>query len=218
MLKYSVLSLISPFSFAQNCNCDTLPILKDIINCTPYHFNNGNQIKWNYDCKASYLIFQNKNSSKILFELESPLINLTGRLGYTHWEEFEKHFIITNKLASGSHPAEYILFDKNTGDEIKQLGYEIDENEKFIFFLNYIDEDNLNVIVFEKNTSNLKYIDLPNKIIEESMKNSNYIFINYLFSIKNVDNIEPILIIENHKKANKDIEYIEVKLNILENN
>lgn len=212
-LKFLILYFINIISYGQNCNCKTYPELQNIISCKPYLFDNGNQINWNYDCNGSQLIFQNNNGKKILYELESNLMDLTGRLGYTNWREFENFFIMTNKVASGSQPEEFILFDKNSGEIIKQFGYEIDENEKYIYFLNYIKEDNLNIIEFEKNTSNIKYIDLPNKIIDESMKNSNHIFINYLFSIKNIDSIEPVLIIKNYTNENGKIEYVEVKLN-----
>ena len=211
-IKFLIIYFISILSYGQNCNCITFPELKNIISCKPYLFDNGNLIKWNYNCSGSQLIFENNSGQKVLFELEAPLIELTGRLGYTYWREFGENFIITNKVASGSHPAEYILFDKNSGDKIIELGYEIDENDKFIFFLNYTDDDNLNVIVFEKNNSKVRYVDLPNKIIDESMKNSNQLFISYLFSIQNIDSMEPVLMIKNYTKRNENFEYIKVQL------
>ena len=211
-LNLLYICFISVFSYGQNCNCKTFPELKNIISCKPYLFDNGNLIKWNYNCNGSKLIFENNSGQKVLFELKAPLIELTGRLGYTYWREFGENFIITNKVASGSQPEEYILFDKNSGDKIIELGYEIDENDKFIFFLNYTDDDNLNVIVFEKNNSKLRYIDLPNKIIDESMKNSNQLFISYLFSIQNIDSTEPVLMIKNYTKRNENFEYIKVQL------
>jgi len=211
MKFYLLLLLLTFVGYSQNCECKSNTNLKDIIDCKPYTFSNGNLIKWNYDCKASYLIFQNEKESKILFELEAPLLELTGRLGFSNWEEFEKYFIIQNELVSGSQPAGYILFDKDTGNDVKQLGYRLDESEKLIYFLDYSDEDKLHLIEFDKKTSDYKFIDLPNEMIDYSMRNSNYIWLIQLFKIKDIETDKPILIIEiNTEKG--DINYFQQAL------
>src|SRR5690606_26363172 len=197
---FFLLCLYSTIGYSQNCNCDKNELLQSIINCDAYIFDNGNSLKWNYDCNASYLIFENKEGSKILFELEAPLLELTGRLGYTYWEEFDKYFLITNRLVSGSQPAEYILFDKDTGNEVKQLGYQLGESKEMIYFLDFSNEDQLQIIAFDKKTSDYKFIDLPNEIIENSMRNSNYTWLIQLFKTKNIETEEPILMIEIHNE------------------
>lgn len=208
---FFLLCLYSTIGYSQNCNCDKNELLQSIINCDAYIFDNGNSLKWNYDCNASYLIFENKEGSKILFELEAPLLELTGRLGYTYWEEFDKYFLITNRLVSGSQPAEYILFDKDTGNEVKQLGYQLGESKEMIYFLDFSNEDQLQIIAFDKKTSDYKFIDLPNEIIENSMRNSNYIWLIQLFKTKNIETEEPILMIEIHNEKG-DIDYFQQAL------
>jgi|SRR5690554_1487547 len=208
---FFLLCLYTTIGYSQNCNCDSNKLLKSIINCTPNTFSNGNSLKWNYDCNASYLVFENKEDSKILFELEAPLLELTRRLGYAYWKEFNQYFIIQNKVVSGSQPAEYILFDKDTGNEVKQLGYQLGESKEIIYFLDFSNEDQLAIIAFDKKASGYKTIDLPNEIIENSMRNSNYIWLIQLFKIENIETDEPILMIEIHNEKG-DIDYFQQAL------
>jgi|GEM_PF-6247653 len=44
-------------------------------------FLNGAKLSWQFDCSSSRLIFRNGKVKKIIFELESDLMPLTGRLG-----------------------------------------------------------------------------------------------------------------------------------------
>lgn len=204
-LKFKIFSFLflSYTSYGQSCYCKDNKELSSIINCEKYYFSNGNSINWTYDCNGSYLIFENKVGSKILFDLEKELIDFTGRLGYTYWQEFKDYFIITNKLSSGSQPAEYILFDKNSGKKIKELGNELIQNEDYIFFVNFYGDD-FYMILFDKNLNQLKQQKLPAEIINKSVENSNPLYLIEIFDSSMLNDEKIVLELKNSKENNKE--------------
>lgn len=215
-MKFFIFILFNTLSYAQDCNCNSSPILKQIINCEPYIFSNGNQLKWNYDCNGSYLIFSNKTNPTTLFELEASLIELTGRLGYSSWKEYVNSFIIENRLISGCcDPSEYFLFDKISGKLIKNLGSELRENEKHIFYLYY--NENLNsyfLNIFNKENDTFIEKTLPNKIISKSMKKAPFLFVNYLLEIEPIDSNQIFLNIKIYKQKNEKPDISKIKFSI----
>jgi len=212
-LKFKIFSFLflSYTSYGQSCYCKDNKELSSIINCEKYYFSNGNSINWTYDCNGSYLIFENKVGSKILFDLEKELIDFTGRLGYTYWQEFKDYFIITNKLSSGSQPAEYILFDKNSGKKIKELGNELIQNEDYIVFVNFYGDD-FYMILFDKNLNQLKQQKLPAEIINKSVENSNPLYLIEIFDNIKLDNESITLEVKNYRSDLK--ENIKLKFSI----
>lgn len=212
-LKFKIFSFLflSYTSYGQSCYCKDNKELSSIINCEKYYFSNGNSINWTYDCNGSYLIFENKEGSKILFDLEKELIELTGRLGYTYWQEFKDYFIITNKLSSGSQPAEYILFDKNSGKKIKELGNELIQNENYIVFVNFYGDD-FYMILFDKNLNQLKQQKLPTEIITKSVDNLNPLYLIEIFDNIKLDNESITLEVQNYRSDLK--ENIKLKFSI----
>jgi len=212
-LKFKIFSFLflSYTSYGQSCHCKDNKELSSIINCEKYYFSNGNSINWTYDCNGSYLIFENKEGSKILFDLEKELIELTGRLGYTYWQEFKNYFIITNKLSSGSQPAEYILFDKNLGKKIKELGNELIQNENYIVFVNFYGDD-FYMILFDKNLNQLKQQKLPTEIITKSVDNLNPLYLIEIFDNIKLDNESITLEVKNYRSDLK--ENIKLKFSI----
>lgn len=118
----------------ENCNCEENPELSDYISCKETVFSNGAKIYRQFNCDSSWLVFENKKVKKSIFSLEKDLIQLTGRLGYVEWDEFENSILIETKVISGCcQPYEYDLIDKENGSLIKKLGKDI-----------YIGESNLN--------------------------------------------------------------------------
>ena len=204
-LKLKIFSFIflSYTSYGQSCYCKDKKELSSIINCEKYYFSNGNSINWTYDCNGSYLIFENKEGSKILFDLEKELIELTGRLGYTYWQEFKNYFMITNKPSSGSQPAEYILFDKNSGEKIKYLGNELIQNEDYVVFVNFYGDD-FYIILFDKNSNQLKQQKLPAEIIDKSVENSNPLHLIEIFDRPILNDEKIVLELKNSKENNKE--------------
>jgi hypothetical protein len=182
-----LLLLISQISIAQNCICDSKPALKELISCEPTLFKNGAKIYWQYNCDESQLIFQNK--TKVILD-EQPLVELTGRLGFTNWIEYTNTFLIENRLASGCcDPPDYILFDKHTGIRIVDLGpilfYSTDEKFPIIVALDSIDSN----IVF-KNIDNDRSFEmrLAQGRIEKTMQVSNIMHPESLFHEGKIEN------------------------------
>lgn len=215
-IKFFIIYFISILSYGQNCNCITFPELKNIISCKPYLFDNGNLIKWNYNCSGSQLIFENNSGQKVLFELKAPLIELTGKLGYSNWEEYDNFFIIENRLVSGCcDPEEYILFDKNTGNEIKNLGNLLYNNSIYNVYLDFFLENKISVIIFDKTKSTYKSYPLSNvDLIYKSLENTTFLFAENLFSIKETKPNEVIIeiTIYNSNKENTDLLQVKIPL------
>jgi hypothetical protein len=117
----------------ENCNCEENPELKDYISCKETVFSNGAKIYRQFNCDSSWLVFENKKIKKNIYSLEKELIDLTHRLGYVGWVEYEKSILIADRLWSGSgSPFEYHLFDKETGEKNIDLGQPIYFNEEQI--------------------------------------------------------------------------------------
>ncbi|MCD9855667.1 hypothetical protein LUD75_13170 [Epilithonimonas sp. JDS] len=175
--------LFSLHIYSQNCNCESKPELKEIISCKKEKFSNGTTLSWQFDCNSYRLIFQNGKSKKTIFELESDLMDFTGRLGYSNWKEYDSTFLIENRPVSGCcDPSEYILFDKNSGSIIKKLGtslYQTSEKDKSQFIVTLKD---LNTILITNLVTNkISTIKLPPGRLESSLEKSQSLFAENLF-------------------------------------
>ncbi len=184
--------IISQFSFAQNCSCKEQPQLNEIISCEKTTFKNGAKIYRQFNCDSSWLVFESKaKKKKILFSLDKDLIELTGRLGYTSWIEYENTFMIENRLVSGCcDPLEYVLFDKNNGRKIADLGREIYHSDikKYPYFV-AIDSKKSNFLSFlNLRTNKIFKINLPKGRIEKTLKITDGIFSETLFKDGKIKN------------------------------
>lgn len=210
---------VSQFCLSQNCSCKKLPKLNEIISCEKSTFNNGTKIYRQFNCDSSWLVFESKARKKrILFSLDKNLIELTEKLGYTSWVEYKSTFIIENRLISGCcDPPEYVLFDKNSGKKIAELGREVfhSEIQKYPYFVT-IDKGKYSFLSFlNLNTNKIFKINLPKGRIDQALKKSNYIFAEYLFEKGEIKNgIFEIKYKYKTKETNKWlIEKIKVDLN-----
>ena len=169
---------------------------------------------WTYDCNGSYLIFENKEGSKILFDLEKELIDFTGRLGYSNWEEFDNFFIIENRLISGCcDPEEYILFDKNSGKELKKLGSLLYYTPTYNIYLKSYSEKQISILVFDKKKSIYKAYPLSNvDLIYESLENSTFLFLENLFTIKEIKSNEFIIEIDIYDSNKRKSDLLKIKI------
>lgn len=161
------------------------------------------------------MTFQKGKIKKSIFELEGELLELTGRLGYSNWKEYNNSFLIENRLISGCcDPSEYILFDKESGSIIKNLGtslYQTGFNEKEQFIVTLKD---LNTILFTNlNSNKITSFKLPKGRLENTLKNSNYFFADYLFQKIYINN--NFLIIKykyKESKSNWKIDSIKIEI------
>lgn len=215
-LKLKIFSFLflSYTSYGQSCYCKNNKELSSIINCEKYYFSNGNSINWTYDCNGSYLIFENKEGSKILFDLEKELIDFTGRLGYSNWEEFDNFFIIENRLISGCcDPEEYILFDKKSGKELKKLGGLLYHTPTYNIYLKSYSEKQISILVFDKKKSIYITYPLSNvDLIYKSLENSTFLFLENLFTVKEVKSNEFIIEIDIYDSNKRKSDLLKIKI------
>ncbi|UUV20423.1 hypothetical protein [Paenimyroides aestuarii] len=216
-LKLKIFSflLLSYASYGQSCYCKDKEELSTIINCEKYYFSNGNSINWTYDCNGSYLIFEDREASKILFELESSLIELTGRLGYSSWEEFDDFFIIENRLISGCcDPEEYILFDKNSGKKIKEFGSLLYHTSVYNIYLESYSQKQISILMFNKEKSIYKAYSLSDvDLIYKSLENSKFLFLENLFNVKEIKSNEFIIEIDIYDSNKRKCDVIKIPIN-----
>lgn len=188
--------IVKKLNSSKNCNCDENPKLKDLISCDTTVFTNGAKIYRQYNCDSSWLVFQNKKIIKSIFSLDKDLIELTDKLGYVEWDEYENSILIENKTISGCcQPYEYDLFDKENGDLIKKLGKDIyiGEPYKDSFFVS-LDSKKAKLIFFNfksRKTASISYDfnKIDKTIFAGFMKNPEELFhcgsiINGVFKIK----------------------------------
>jgi hypothetical protein len=123
--------------------------------------------------------------------LDKGLIELTEKLGYVNWIEYKNTFMIENRLISGCcDPSEYVLFDKNNGKKIANLGREIyySDIKKHSYFVT-IDSKRSNYLNFlNLNNGKLFKINLPKGRIEKTLKITNEIFSESLFEEGKIKN------------------------------
>ena len=188
----TLLSLFYQISLGQICNCKTQPNLNEIISCEKTILKNGAKIYREFSCDSSWVIFESKNrKKKVLFSLNKDLMEYTGRLGFAGWTEYKNSFLVEYHTISGCcDPYEYILFDKNNGKKIAEIGREIfhSENNKYPYFVS-IDKDNSNYLSFlNLETNKVFKINLPKDRIEKTMKITNGIFAETLFENGEIKN------------------------------
>ncbi|MGG5210872.1 hypothetical protein ACQWU4_18280 [Chryseobacterium sp. MIQD13] len=188
-LTIIVLFLSVNWAFSQKCGCSKNPNLKEVISCEPSLFKNNAKIYWEYDCNSSWITFQKGNVKKKIFKLEKELIELTGRLGYRSWTEYKNSFLIENSVISGCcEPAEYILYNKNTGEKISELGTVISinnsEDQPYTITLKTDSE-----LLYTNLNNNKSYtIKIPKDKIENTLEHSNEFHLEDLFEDAGIKN------------------------------
>lgn len=108
----------------NDCYCEKISYLKEIINCNYIHFDNKSKLYWSFNCDSSWLTFENSEQKKeILYTFGDGTLELTGRIGFRYVDEYKTTFLIQNDVISGCcQPSEFIQFNKQTGKIEKNLG------------------------------------------------------------------------------------------------
>jgi hypothetical protein len=184
--------VLSQFGFAQKkCGCTSNDLLSESISCDVTTFKNGAKIYRQFTCDSSWLVFENKQKKIILYSLEEELVALTERLGYVGWTEYKKTFLIENRMISGCcDPSQFILFDKNTGKKIRELGTQIyyDPSPKYPVFIT-LDGENADYITVlnVENNKTIRY-KLPKNRIDLTLRISSELFAEALFDDGEIKN------------------------------
>ena len=187
---------------AQICSCSEMPDLKELISCKTTTFQNEAKIYWEFDCNLSWITFENGGLKKKIFELDKSEMEFSGRLGYQSWTEFENSFLIENSLVSGCcQPDEYILYNKNNGDKISDLGtlVFIEKSGKKPFLLTLKGNDDL---LFTDLSDSKSYVmNISTDKIDKTLENSDELYAENLF--QNVQMQNGLLSIELRYKVSK---------------
>jgi hypothetical protein len=172
---------------SAQCECNSNPDLKELIDCSENKFDNGASVFWSFTCDSSWLSFKSPGGeSKILYSLWD-LIGLTGRIGYDYAAEYKSKFLIQNRLISGCcTPPEYILFDKVTGKEKMNLGplvfYSNDRANPFATGFRTSGDPDLNTLVLYNIDLDKDYaVSLPKGEIERALEETGELYVEYLF-------------------------------------
>ncbi|SEQ84952.1 hypothetical protein [Epilithonimonas lactis] len=223
-MKTFAILLLSSFSTlisAQICSCSEMPDLKDLISCKTTAFQNGAKIYWEFDCNSSWITFENGGLKKKIFELDKTEMEFSGQLGYKSWTELENSFLIENSVVSGCcQPDEYILYNKNSGDQISDLGtlVYLEKTGKQPFVLTF--KRNEDLLFTDLNNHRSYVVKIPKNKIDKTMKNSDELYAENLFG--NVQMKNGLLSMELRYKVSKKgawkKEIITLDVNKTENN
>ncbi|WP_345203533.1 hypothetical protein [Chryseobacterium ginsengisoli] len=168
--------------YSQNCGCSKKPELKNLISCRPTIFKNKAKIFWEYNCNSSWITFQKGKYQHKIYSLDKATMEFSTRLGYINWTEYKNSFLIENSMASGCcDPHEYILYSKETGVKIANLGTAIFKNDSdkdpYVLTMSGNDE----VLFTNLNDNKSCRIKIPQKKIENTLKNSDKFYAEELF-------------------------------------
>ena len=189
----------------NTCFCQDKPFLKNNIHCKPHFLSNGAKIYWNYSCDSSWLTFENtKSEKKILYSLDKELIELTNRIGPVVLHEFKNSFLYEYAVISGCcDPAISYLYDKNSGQLIKQFGRSIfvssDTKIPILVGIKNSDyEENTEIdmsrlILYNFDTRKEFEIPFEGDQIELGCKNNEYLFPEYVFHDSEISSKKLIL-------------------------
>jgi hypothetical protein len=187
-MRYRLILLslyISTISYGQNCHCEDNPELNEIVSCDTISFSNKAKLYRRFNCDSSWLTFESKLGKKtVLYSLEQPLIELTERLGYQYIQEYQKSFLIMNNLISGCcTPPEYLLFSKDNGQLIKNIGGVVYYSERRSNnFLLYFTNSSLNSLtLFYVDTGKRFNIRLPVGRFTTTLEKTGDLYGEYLF-------------------------------------
>lgn len=153
----------------------------------------------------------------ILYTLDG-LVMLTEKLGYVGWTEYKNVFLIQNNLISGCcDPPEYIVYNKNSGKYIKNLGALIylSDNKNYPYVILFSDTT-LNSITL-LNVDNSKYfkIKLPKNRINTTLNKTGEMFPEQLFMDGNIDTKNGILQLNyRFQKDEKEDKWYDAKISI----
>lgn len=181
--RFFITLLISQMCLSQVCSCKSKPLLDEVISCEKKVFKNGAQVYRQFNCDSSWVVFKGKGKKEKILYVLNDLVELSERLGYVNWTEYNTTFLIENRLISGCcDPSDFILFDKGTGDLKTDLGPLIfySEDMKYPYVVS-LDEDYNSLSLLNINTNKEFKYELPKGVVDKTMEIGNELFPEHLF-------------------------------------
>lgn len=184
-----ILVLLTASANAQDCACGCDSLELDLF-CDTVEFDNGARIYWNYNCDSSWILFKNQDTSLVLSSMDKEIMDLTGRLGYSYFIEYQTGFLGVFETISGCcTPPDYYLHDKSNGRLKKYLGSAIfvSNDRKFPYVVSFAPKSNSlahdnwekdlkTLIVYNLETGQTLNLPLPQINIEKAMEDCEVLY------------------------------------------
>lgn len=175
----------------KNCGCKSNPDLTEFISCDTTRFQNGAMLYRQFNCDSSWLTFENKSGVKrVLFSLEKPLNELTGRLGYIFVKEYQNSLLFINKKASGGgFPVDFELLSKDNGQVLKEFGTIIFHSDDSLNnYVLYLSSDSLDTLTLYSVDQNKDFnFSIPKGRLRKTLSETSQTFPEFLFEEPSID-------------------------------
>ena len=171
---------------AQFCFCQKDSFLNDLISCDTILLKGHSKVYYQFNCDASWLTFENSKGEKsIIFSLDSEMIDLTNKLGWHVWKDYNETVLFVARETSGLPTTLYYsLLDKKNVEIINTFGQVVyacsDSLCDFILYFSDTTFNDLTLLMLDK-TEEFK-INLPKNVFKESI-------IQYLAEFMYVENL-----------------------------
>lgn len=220
LLLTLILILLTSSANAQDCacGCDTLEL--DLF-CDTVEFDNGARIYWNFNCDSSWILFKNQDTSLVLSSMEKEIMELTGRLGYGDFIEYNSVFLGVFETISGCcTPPDYYVHDKSNGRLKKYLGSAIfvSDDKKFPYVVSFAFKNNSQaqnnwerdlktLSVYNLETGQSFNLSLPQINVEKVMDDCSMLNPEDLFIEEQVEGTKIFLkcFVKQHAKSEKNL-------------
>jgi len=196
---------------AQNCFCQKDSFLNNLISCDTIKLKGNSSVYYQFNCDASWLTYENSKGRKtVLYFLDSELIDLTYKLGWQVWKDFDESVLFVARETSGLPTTlYYTLFNKITEETISFRNVVYACPDSICNFILYFPDSTYNFLsLFMINSSKEYKIELPKNLIEESFQQyyGLFMFVENLFeppSIKDNVYIFRYTFFDNQSKTEK---------------
>jgi len=196
---------------AQNCFCQKDSFLNNLISYDTIKLKGNSSVYYQFNCDASWLTYENSKGRKtVLYFLDSELIDLTYKLGWQVWKDFDESVLFVARETSGLPTTlYYTLFNKITEETISFRNVVYACPDSICNFILYFPDSTYNFLsLFIINSSKEYKIELPKNLIEESFQQyyGLFMFVENLFeppSIKDDVYIFRYTFFDNQSKTEK---------------
>lgn len=174
---HKIVILLFFYSFqnanAQNCFCPKDSFLNELISCDTVLLKGKSKVYYQFNCDSSWLTFENSKGEKsVLFYLDSELIDLTYKLGWHVWKDYDETVLFVARETSGLPTTLYYsLYNKNT-QNIRTFSHVVyDCYDSLCDFILYFPDSTYNYLnLYMFNSSKEYKIDLPKNLLYESFQ------------------------------------------------
>jgi hypothetical protein len=211
MVTYLLFFNVFQNANAQNCFCQKDSFLNNLISCDTIKLKGNSSVYYQFNCDASWLTYENSKGRKtVLYFLDSELIDLTYKLGWQVWKDFDESVLFVARETSGLPTTlYYTLFNKTTEELISFRNVVYACPDSLCEFILYFPDSTYNFLsLFMINNSKEYKIELPKNLIEESFQQyfGLFMFVENLFeppSIKDNVYIFKYTFFDNQSKTEK---------------